>query len=90
MKANVITHNNKFIFTGIANPLKVGRYHSLIVDRENFPNELEIIAQTEDDIIMALRHRRYPLYGVQFHPESILTDMGHPLLNNFLTLSKVC
>lgn len=84
-KASLITHHAKTIFTGIASPLKVGRYHSLIVDRKNFPSELEIIAQTEDGIIMALRHRLYPAYGVQFHPESILTEMGHQLLNNFLS-----
>lgn len=84
-KASSITHHAKSIFTGITNPLKVGRYHSLIVSRENFPSELEIIAQTEDGIIMALRHRSYPTYGVQFHPESILTEMGHQLLKNFLS-----
>lgn len=84
-KASTITHHAQSIFTGIPNPLKVGRYHSLIVDRTNFPSELEIIAQTENDIIMALRHRTYPTYGVQFHPESILTEMGHQLLKNFLS-----
>ena len=83
-RASIITHNEQAIFTKIQNPLTVGRYHSLLVSDDNFPAELEIMAQTIDGEIMALRHRRYPSYGVQFHPESILTEQGHQLLNNFL------
>ena len=70
---------------GIATPLTVARYHSLVVDRNEWPQELEITAQTEDDgTVMALRHRKYPIHGVQFHPESIMTREGQHLLRNFL------
>jgi anthranilate synthase component 2 len=65
--------------------LTVARYHSLVVDREGWPEELEITAETEEDhTVMALRHRRYPIHGVQFHPESIMTREGQHLLRNFL------
>ena len=84
-KTSSITHDGQGVFTGMATPLTVARYHSLVVDRNGWPGELEISAQTaEDGTVMALRHRQYPIHGVQFHPESIMTRDGHHLLRNFL------
>lgn len=83
-KASVITHDERDLFTGVTNPLYVARYHSLIVNEENFPSELVITARCDKGEIMALRHRVFPVFGVQFHPESVLTQEGHALLNNFL------
>jgi len=84
-KYSYIIHNGSGIFRGLNNPLKVGRYHSLIVSSINFPSSLEIIAQSNEGEIMALKHVDYQIYGVQFHPESILTSQGKNLLYNFLT-----
>lgn len=83
-KADFITHNEKQLFLNLTNPLEVGRYHSLIIAEANFPQELEITARSSQGEIMALRHRELSIYGVQFHPESILTRQGHQLLVNFL------
>jgi anthranilate synthase/aminodeoxychorismate synthase-like glutamine amidotransferase len=84
-KTSRITHDGQGLFAGISTPLTVARYHSLVVDRNGWPDALEITAQTEDDdIVMALRHRSYPIHGVQFHPESIMTREGQHLLRNFL------
>jgi anthranilate synthase component 2 len=83
-KSSVITHHGKDIFANLPNPLSVGRYHSLIVAEKDLPDCLEVTARSEDNLIMALRHREYPTFGVQFHPESILTQSGHALLKNFL------
>lgn len=83
-----ITHNKKDIFKGVKNPLKVTRYHSLIVDKENFPINLDIISETEDNIIMGIKHKKYPIYGVQFHPEAEMTEEGHKILNNFINITK--
>lgn len=85
-KTSRIYHNGKGLFRGIENPFEATRYHSLIVERKSFPAALEITAETRDGEIMALKHRRYPIYGVQFHPESILTVSGKKLLKNFLDL----
>jgi anthranilate synthase/aminodeoxychorismate synthase-like glutamine amidotransferase len=86
-KTSTISHDGQGVFAGIASPFTVGRYHSLVVDRADWPTDLEITAQTEDDgTVMALRHRELPIYGVQFHPESILTREGHHLLRNFLNV----
>jgi len=88
-KTSAISHDGKGVFAGIASPFTVGRYHSLVVDRAGWPSDLEITAQTEDDgTVMALRHRDLPIYGVQFHPESILTREGHHLLRNFLNVGQ--
>jgi anthranilate synthase component 2 len=82
----LIYHDRKGIFKGVANPFEATRYHSLVVEREGLPVELVITAETKDDKeIMGLRHKRYPIYGVQFHPESILTVEGKKILKNFLT-----
>jgi para-aminobenzoate synthetase component 2 len=85
-KASQICHDGKTIFTGIADHFNAGRYHSLIVDRASLPDCLEISAFTTDDVIMGLRHRELKVEGVQFHPESILTEDGMKLLANFLQL----
>jgi anthranilate synthase/aminodeoxychorismate synthase-like glutamine amidotransferase len=83
-KASLITHDQTKLFSGLPNPLNVARYHSLIVSEENFPANLQITARCEAGEIMSLQHRTYPIYGVQFHPESVLTQSGHQLLANFL------
>jgi len=81
-----IVHDGRTIFSEIPNHFEAGRYHSLIVDREEWPVELEISAESPDGLVMALRHRSLPIEGVQFHPESILTQHGKQLLSNFLSL----
>lgn len=83
-KTSLIRHHNMGVFAGLPNPLEATRYHSLIVQRETLPDCLEITAETEEGLIMGLRHRTLDVEGVQFHPESILTVAGHQLLQNFL------
>jgi len=83
-KTSLIRHEGVGVFAGLPNPLEATRYHSLIVARESVPNELEITAETDDGIVMGLRHREFDVEGVQFHPESILTVAGHDMLRNFL------
>ncbi|MDD5428013.1 MAG: aminodeoxychorismate/anthranilate synthase component II [Candidatus Omnitrophica bacterium] len=85
-KTSKIFHNGKGIFKGIKNPFNATRYHSLLVERKSFPKCLSITAQTKEKEIMGLEHKTYPIYGVQFHPESILTAEGKMLLKNFLEL----
>lgn len=85
-KTSDITHAGTDIFQGIPSPYTVIRYHSLAVQRSTLPDALEVTAQTDDGEIMGLRHKTLPIYGVQFHPESILTEHGHRLLQNFLSL----
>ncbi len=85
-KTSTIRHNNRGVFQDLAQPLEATRYHSLIVRRESLPDSLEITAETDDGEIMGLQHRKFPIYGVQFHPESILTAEGKKLLANFLSL----
>jgi len=84
-KTSLIRHEGVGVFAGLPQPLEATRYHSLVVDRASVPDVLEITAQTDDGIVMGLRHRDAPTEGVQFHPESILTVGGHDLVNNFLT-----
>ena len=83
-KTSVITHDGEGVFSGLANPLRATRYHSLVVERASVPDELVVSAESEDGLVMGLRHRDEPVEGVQFHPESILTESGHALLGNFL------
>jgi anthranilate synthase component 2 len=84
-KTSQIYHTGVGILEGLANPFTATRYHSLVIDRQNCPDVLEVTAWTEDDIIMGVRHKEYPhIQGVQFHPESILTEAGKDLLRNFL------
>jgi anthranilate synthase/aminodeoxychorismate synthase-like glutamine amidotransferase len=83
-KTSVIRHDGEGVFAGLPDPLQATRYHSLIVERDSIPAELAVTAESEDGLVMGLRHRSLPLEGVQFHPESILTESGHALLRNFL------
>lgn len=85
-KPTRVQHDGRTIFAGIPNEFNAGRYHSLIVTRDAWPDELEISATSPDGLVMGLRHRELPLEGVQFHPESILTEHGRKLLQNFLAL----
>jgi anthranilate synthase component 2 len=84
-KTSIIHHEGVGVLRGLPNPFEAIRYHSLAIQREGFPeDELEITAESDSGVIMAVRHRRYPIEGVQFHPESILTKVGHDVLRNFL------
>lgn len=85
-KTSLIYHNSQTIFKGVENPFEATRYHSLIVKRDTLPASLEIIAETKSKEIMGLKHKEFPLFGVQFHPESILTKAGKKILKNFLTI----
>ena len=85
-KTSMIYHDDKTIYKGIENPFIATRYHSLVVERDSLPGCLEISAWTEEDEIMGIRHKEYPIEGVQFHPESILTKVGLKILENFLKL----
>jgi anthranilate synthase component 2 len=83
-KTSKISHNNKGVFKGIKNPFIATRYHSLVIDRESLPNCFDITAWTDDNEIMGIKHKELAIEGVQFHPESILSEHGHDLLKNFL------
>jgi anthranilate synthase/aminodeoxychorismate synthase-like glutamine amidotransferase len=83
-KTSVIRHDGTGVFAGLPDPFEATRYHSLVVDRDSVPDELEITAWTDDGVVMGLRHRTLAVEGVQFHPESVLTACGHDLLRNFL------
>ncbi len=85
-KTSAVTHDGKTIFSGLQSPMTCTRYHSLIVAEKGLPDELEITARTADGTIMGLRHKEYPVEGVQFHPESVLTQDGKQLIKNFLEL----
>lgn len=87
-RTSSIYHDGKGIFRGLPSPFTATRYHSLIVDSDSLPSELEITAWTDEDEVMGLRHRALPVHGVQFHPESFLSEHGHAMLSNFLQLAK--
>ncbi|WP_259779772.1 anthranilate synthase component II [Aestuariispira ectoiniformans] len=87
-KVSGIHHKNCGVFKDLPNPLKVTRYHSLAVAKEDLPTCLEITAESDDGVIMGLQHRELPIHGVQFHPESIASEAGHQLLQNFVDLTK--
>lgn len=87
-KVSPIHHNGRELFEGMPNPFLATRYHSLVIKRETLPDCLEVTAETEEGEIMGVRHRHYPIWGVQFHPESILTENGRQILRNFLKLGK--
>ena len=87
-KTSLIHHNNTSVFTGLPNPFTATRYHSLVIERDSLPECLEVTAWTDDNEIMGVRHKTLAVHGVQFHPESILTEHGHDLLNNFLKGKK--
>jgi anthranilate synthase/aminodeoxychorismate synthase-like glutamine amidotransferase len=84
-KTSVVRHDETGVFNGLDTELTVTRYHSLIVEADAIPDELEVTATTSDGVVMGLRHRQYPIEGVQFHPESVLTDSGKAMLSNFLS-----
>jgi len=89
-KTSRITHDGKGLFANVPDPLEVMRYHSLVVETDSLPAELEVVARSKDDPteIHAMKHRQHPVWGVQFHPESILTQNGKDILRNFLMLSR--
>jgi len=87
-KVSTLTHNGHGIFAGIPSPFQATRYHSLIVERSSLPDCLSITSETDDGLIMAMEHKEFPIYGVQFHPESIASEHGHAMLKNFLTLAQ--
>lgn len=83
-KTSFVSHSSSGLFEGLPNPLEATRYHSLIVDRDSLPESLEITAESDDGLVMGLRHRQLNIEGVQFHPESVLTNAGHDLVMNYL------
>ena len=85
-KTSLIKHNGRDLFEGMPNPFTATRYHSLVIDRQSLPEFLEVTAETDEGEIMGIRHRHLPIWGVQFHPESILTENGRQILKNFLKL----
>jgi anthranilate synthase component II len=87
-KTSQISHDGQGALAGLPNPFVATRYHSLVVDRESVPDALVVSAESEDGLVMGLRHRELPVEGVQFHPESILTESGHALLSNFLSATQ--
>jgi anthranilate synthase component 2 len=86
-KTSIISHQGKGVLRGLPNPFEAIRYHSLAIQREGFPECLEVTAESESGVIMAVRHRELAVEGVQFHPESILTPVGHDILRNFLEMT---
>lgn len=88
-KTSAISHDGSGVFAGLPSPFVATRYHSLVAEPETVPEDLVVNAQTEDGTIMGLRHRRLPIHGVQFHPESIASEHGHALLRNFLDLTRL-
>ncbi|MHA6299130.1 anthranilate synthase component II [Devosia sp. CAU 1758] len=87
-KTSTINHNGKGLFRGLNAGFEATRYHSLIVQRDTLPDDLEITATTDDGLIMGMQHRSLPIHGVQFHPESIASENGHALLQNFLNIAR--
>jgi len=87
-KLSRIHHTGASVFNGLPDDFAATRYHSLVIERATLPDELEITAETDDGIIMGVVHKRYPVHGVQFHPESIASEHGHALLRNFLNLAR--
>jgi anthranilate synthase/aminodeoxychorismate synthase-like glutamine amidotransferase len=87
-KASFVYHEGRGILEGVPSPFEAGRYHSLIVERDDLPDDLELTAWTEDGLVMGTRHRELPRFGVQFHPESILTPEGPTIVENFLALTR--
>ena len=88
-KMGKIQHSGKSVFAGLPSPFEATRYHSLVVERDSLPDCLEVTAELDDGTIMGLQHKELPIHGVQFHPESIASEHGHKMLDNFLTTMKV-
>ena len=82
-------HTNKGLFKDLPNPFEATRYHSLVIEPDSLPDELEVTAHLQDGTIMGVQHKTLPIHGVQFHPESIASEHGHQMLQNFLDLAKV-
>ncbi len=87
-KTSLVHHDGKTVFTDVPSPFPGGRYHSLIIKRDTCPSCLEVSAWTDENVIMGVRHSKYVVEGIQFHPESILTDVGHTVMRNFLSVSS--
>ena len=87
-KSSMIHHDGKTIYKNLPNPFEGGRYHSLVVRRDTIPSSLALTAETDDGVVMGIRHKDYVVEGVQFHPESIMTKVGHEVLRNFLDLAQ--
>ena len=87
-KSSGVSHDGAALFRGMSNPFEAGRYHSLVVREEGLPGELTVTARSDDGLVMALAHRSRPLFGVQFHPESVLTPEGEKLLANFVAIAR--
>jgi anthranilate synthase component II len=87
-KTSSISHNDKGLFAGLSSPLTVTRYHSLIVERQSMPDCLEVTAEIDSGMVMAMQHKELPIHGVQFHPESIASESGKAMLKNFIDLAK--
>jgi anthranilate synthase/aminodeoxychorismate synthase-like glutamine amidotransferase len=87
-KRSLIYHDGKTIYKGIPKPFGGGRYHSLVIDSTTLPPSLELSAETSDGVVMGVRHKDYPIEGIQFHPESIMTEVGHDIMKNFLNLTQ--
>ena len=88
-RTSLVQHDGKSLFDGLPNPLRATRYHSLVVDEGSLPREIEVTAMTKSGVIMGIAHNEFALFGVQFHPESVLTDSGHRLLRNFLNCCHI-
>jgi anthranilate synthase component II len=86
-KLSEVSHEGAGVFRGINGPFRATRYHSLVVERDNLPDDLAVTAETDDRLVMGLAHRRFPVHGVQFHPESIASEHGHRILKNFLDIA---
>ena len=87
-KVDTITHDNTGVFAGLPSPFRATRYHSLVVERDSFPDCLHVSAESSDGLVMGLTHKELPIWGVQFHPESIETEHGHAMLRNFIDFTK--
>jgi anthranilate synthase/aminodeoxychorismate synthase-like glutamine amidotransferase len=88
-RASEVWHDGHGIFADLPNPFSAGRYHSLVVEEQSLPEELAVSARTANGVVMAIEHRRRPVFGVQFHPESVLTECGYPLLASFLRIAGI-
>ena len=87
-KSSMVYHDGRTIYKNLPNPFEAGRYHSLVVNRTNLPSSLALTAETDDGVVMGIRHKDYVVEGIQFHPESIMTKVGHDLLRNFLDFAQ--
>jgi len=87
-KSSLVYHDSKTVYQNLPNPFEAGRYHSLVVERDTLPSSLAVTAETDDGVVMGIRHKDYVVEGVQFHPESIMTDTGYDILRNFLNFMQ--